>query len=165
MFAPALLAQSGWFSGDKELEATAWRKSNGDFKAMLFLSTDPQQVYSDWNQGKAPKFSQLKSVRDSQNVEAIILFAGCERSVKPTCDIVGDWIIKVKNGEVLDEVKDSPIYSGPSPVIEDQLLISTNAVGIKASQSDQQYTLIVTLKDRNSERKITLQQSVEVAVE
>jgi len=162
LFSSLAFSQNGWFEGKAELEQNSWRKHNGPFKALMFLSSEPKKIYLDWNKGKTPQFSDLKVVKPSQHFEAIAVFSGCESNKYSECVIVGDWIIKTHNGDVLGEVKDTPIYSGPSPKIENQLLISTNGVGLGAVAAHKGYTFILTIKDQVSGRKVTLERSVAV---
>ena len=157
-------AGTGWYLNGKEIEDNSWQKHDGLFKAQLFLSDNPEVIYKQWNEGPANKVRivGLPKVKNGKHFEAIIVFSGCEKDKKGQCMITGDWIVKTKAGSLLGEMKDSPIYAGPGPLVENQLMISTKGIGLAADAAHRGYLIQVRVKDRNGGKNVALQRTLAV---
>jgi len=157
-------ADDGWYKDGKAIEDSLWQKHDGPFKAQLLISDEPETIYKQWNEGPANKvrFVDLKKVKAGMHFEAIIVFSGCKVDKNKKCELTGDWSVKVKDGSTLGEMKGSPIYSGPGPVVDQQLMISTNGLGLAANAKDGGYLIQVTVRDNNGNKNVSLQRSVVV---
>ena len=157
-------ADDGWYEDGQLILDSLWQKHDGAFKAQLFLSDDPETIYKQWNKGPANKvrFTDLPRIKSGIHFEAIVVFVGCKKDKNDKCEITGDWTVKTSDESILGEAKGSPIYQGPGPTIDQQLLISTNGLGLTANFEDGGYIIKVKVIDKNGNKSVTLQRRVVV---
>ena len=157
-------ADDGWYEDGQLISDSLWQKHDGTFKAQLFLSDDAENIYKQWNNGPANKvrFTDLPRIKSGRYFEAIVVFAGCKKDKQDKCVLTGDWTVKRIDDSVYGEAKGSPIYQGQGPKIDQQLMISTNGLGLTANSEDDEYIINVTVKDKIGNKSITLQRSIVV---
>lgn len=135
-----------------------WRSSDGEFMAMVFLSDNPEEIYSDWENGPANKvkFSELPKIANGKAFEAIVIFTGCTSDINGNCNVVANWKIETLAGDSLDEVSETPLWVNRKAPISGQLQISEKGLGIVASKEDKGYLINVQVKDLVSGRSVNL---------
>ncbi|RBP44817.1 hypothetical protein [Arenicella xantha] len=142
-----------------------WTASNDNFRASLFLSDKPEEIYSAWNYGEANgvKIEALDSIKAGNPFEAIIVFSGCQPNKKNKCKVVANWEIETFSGVSLGKVDEVPLWLNEKAPAQGQLQIAEKGVGLVADAQDNGYVIRVTVKDLISKLSIKLTQRVKVS--
>lgn len=141
-----------------------WKGNDDSFSASLFLSDDPEKIYSDWNNGKANgvKIDALESIMAGGAFEAIIIFSGCKANRKDKCKVVADWKIETFDGVNLGEIDGAPLWLNQKAPSKEQLQISEKGIGLVADAQDKGYIIEVKVRDLIGKRSVTLSRRVKV---
>lgn len=141
-----------------------WQASNGQFKAMLLLSANAEQIYDAWNSGPANgvKIQALRTIAPGVAFEAIVIFSNCTPNSLGNCQIAADWTVTTLSGALVGEAKDAPLWMDIAAPRPQHLQISENGLGLVASKEHDGYVFKVRVKDMVSGRSVELKQRATV---
>ena len=96
-----------------------WQSYDGNFMAMVFLSENPDQIYSSWNNGpnNGVKITALPVIDNGKRFEAIVIFSGCVADESGNCNVVADWSVNTVTGKSLGEIKNAPLWVDRPPTL------------------------------------------------
>ena len=85
LFTPA---SADWRENGKPVPDTEWRKSSGDFGALLEFTKKPDQVFEAWN--KPGDYVHIPSAEDTARrnevIVGLIFFTGCKPDSAGNCN-------------------------------------------------------------------------------
>src|SRR6266478_6439785 len=83
LFAPQ--QPGNWKQGADPIPDTSWRKSSGDFGAMMVITDRYKEFVQEWARPDTPNIHPVPgALRRGQSVVAVIIFTGC-RPEKEKC--------------------------------------------------------------------------------
>lgn len=96
-----------------------WPKSDGRFRAELFVTDRHEQFERDWvdavNQGKYPIIVPVEHVRKGQEVHVVLLFANCIAVKDDICRMTVDFSVTKPDGTEYGSIPDRSLWSGEPP--------------------------------------------------
>ena len=132
--------------------------------AMVFLSENPDQIYSSWNNGpnNGVKITALPVIDNGKRFEAIVIFSGCVADESGNCNVVADWSVNTVTGKSLGEIKNAPLWVDRPAPVQGQLQISEKGLGLVADKKDVGYVFTVKVKDLIGGKSVQLIQRTKV---
>ena len=154
---------AGWSNpnGDK-LEDTDFRKSNGPLIAQLLLVSDAQKLYSDWEKPSTYFHAQeTESVSRNSEINAFIVFGGCEADESGNCNVTVRFKITAPDGSVYADTPDMEVWVGRTapPVEALQLSVGYLKAVFEPGEQLGKYQVVAAVVDRTAGREISLAKS------
>ena len=170
-FISALLAASvssaQWNERGKPVPDDAGRRSDGDFGAMLVVTDKLDQFLLEWDRpddpNHPPYISRAKSAKRGDVVWAVIVFTNCAAGGDRLCRADVDFDITRPDGSSYASHKAAELWHGPPPP-RHILQLSAARLGFQVELDDPlgTYTIRATARDGVANRKVTLEQKLEV---
>lgn len=161
-----ILACAQWKRDGAPVQDESWRKSNGDFGAMLVLLDSPAEFAEEWSSTPSehvPTVKPLSKLIRGSTFGAVVLFTGC----KPKgglCDATVDFKILKPDGTTYGDDPGLDLWIGfpPPPKFNQQLSHANLGIRIEDKDPIGVYQIIATVHDRVAHRDIELSSSFEV---
>jgi len=163
----AAAAQAQWQEDGQQANESAWRKSDGDFGAMLLVTDQLQAFLEQWNRPPSPDYQPNISTADEAprggTVAAVVLFHGCAAGEQGTCRSVADFRVLRPDGSVYFAHENAPIWQDLPPARGAiQLGLAKLAFQVKDDDPLGEYTIETTVRDEVKDRTVVLTQPVRV---
>ena len=95
---------SQWREGGVGIEDTAWKKSQGDFCAMLMITDDPDGLFEAWSRPPSPDYGPntraVSTARRGDIVLSFVIFSGCEPDDKGNCNCSVEYTAYFPDGSI-----------------------------------------------------------------
>jgi hypothetical protein len=141
-----------------------YRAFDGPFTAVVFISDNPQRIYSDWLTNPSPviKIQSLPSVSAGKAIEAILVFSGCTPDSKGNCTVEADWTVTTPSGELIGKTENEPIWGNRTAPAAGQLQIAEKGLSIVSASRHEGYVFKVKVRDKVSGRSVEIMQRIKV---
>jgi hypothetical protein len=153
-----LMAQ--WNEGGAPVPDTSWRKSEGDFGAMLLLTDKPEEFLAAW-ETRTPEVSMsaTETVRRGSPVMGVVVFTGCAPNEKGLCDATVVYTLLKPDGTVYDKSQEVELWIGKQPPPKYVLQLSLGNLGIVIEPEDPlgRYRMRAEVRDRVSGKILRLE--------
>lgn len=154
----ALMAQ--WNEGGAPVPDTPWRKSDGDFGAMLVLTDKPDEFFAAWEtETPGVSISETETVRRGSPVMGVVVFTGCAPNEKGLCDATVVYTLLKPDGTAYDKPQESELWIGKQPPPRYQLQLSLGNLGVVIEPEDPlgRYRMRAEVRDRVSGKTLGLE--------
>lgn len=159
---PVLLAQ--WKTDDAPVPDTAWRKSDGDFGAMLVLTDKPEELFAAW-ETKSPGVSMSETVVAKRGlpIVGVVLFTGCAPTGEGLCNSTVTYTAFKPDGAVYGKPQEGELWIGKQPPPKNEIQLSVGNMGIVLEPGDPlgTYVMRAEVHDRVSQKTIRLERQFE----
>ena len=159
----AMPLSAQWKEDGKPIPDEPWRKSAGNFGAMLLLSDDPGDFVDQWRRPETPKIRTTETAERGKPIGAFVLFRGC-KEVGGKCKCTVDFTTLRPDGTVYGKQEGIDMWSNPAPPGENMQL-GNASIGIDIEPDDPagKYTMKAAVHDLNASVSVELVQSFTVA--
>lgn len=142
-----------------------WKKTTGDFTAILILTDKPKIYAKTWTKAKnkLPTGMIAKSIKKSKLVVAMVFFKGCSGDNRGQCDAEIMFSVYQPNGKLY--AKRAGLSLWKSGTIKSGLMLSAANLALSFDAKDPvgKYKIVVKIKDNVSNKKLTLTRIVTVS--
>lgn len=151
-----------WYEDGRPVQDRPWRKSHKEFRAMVLLTTKPQEFLEAWDKPSSPDYKPAMetaaSVVRGQPIVAFILFAGCKPDSAGKCESTTEFEILKPDGSQYDSVETSELWTGKEPPPASALQLGVAYVGVVIEPEDPlgDYTVTANVCDRVADRCLVL---------
>ena len=153
-----LMAQ--WKEGGAPVPDTSWRKSEGNFAAMLVLTDKPEEFFAAW-ETNAPgvSISETAVVKRGSPVMGVVVFTGCSPNEKGLCDATVVYTLLKPDGTVYGKPQEGELWIGKQPPPQHVLQLSLGNLGIVIEPEDPlgRYRMRAEVRDRVSGKTLHLE--------
>jgi hypothetical protein len=163
----ASAAAAQWNERGKPVPDDAGRKSDGEFGAMLVVTDKLDQFLREWDKpddpSHPPYISRAKQAKRGDVVWAVVVFTNCAAGSDRLCRADVDFDIVRPDGSSYASHKAAELWHGPPPP-RHILQLSAARLGFQVELNDPlgTYTIRATALDRVANRKVTLEQKLDV---
>jgi hypothetical protein len=163
----AATASAQWQSNGERVADEPWRRSDGDFGAMLLLTAHPDEFVEQWNRPAAPGYQpRIRTVTEAARgdvVSALVLFARCADDASGACWSEVDFRVVRPDGVTYAELEGAVVWKSKPPP-ETQLQLAQDRLGFEIEPDDPTgvYQIHATVRDMVSDRSVHLVQTLEV---
>ena len=151
----------------------SWQKQSGDFAAILVLTRQGDSFRQAWNQPSRPDYRpEIRATEQTvrhEDVEAVVLFSGCQADAEGRCEGDIDFKILRPDGSADGETVTSPLWSdGAPPTASDlqasDLQLSPSSLLVTFEDADPLgvYRLTAQVCDTVAEQCVNLERQLEV---
>ena len=152
------LSWAGWYQNGETVPDTGWRKSRGDFGAMILLTKKAQEFVAAWGQPTASvPISVAQTVHRGERITAFISFVGCTPEQGGLCNITGDFVILKPDGSVYGEFSQVELWTGKSALPIGQLGLGVRHATVEIEPDDPLGRYLVKAKVHDHNGNITLE--------
>jgi hypothetical protein len=113
-----------WRENGKLVPDTPWRKSSGQFGAMLIVTDEPAEFFASWEKpsrpGYEPRISPAKDARRGDTVVAVVPFAGCRAKSDGHCNAEVDYRVERPDGSMYAEQLRGELWKDEPPLPKDR---------------------------------------------
>lgn len=159
---PLLLAQ--WNTDGVPVPDSPWRKSDGDFGAMLVLTDKPDEFFAAW-ETKSPGVSLSETVVAKRGlpVLGVVLFTGCAPAGEGFCDATVTYTVYKPDGTVYGKPQEGELWTGKKPPQKNELQLSIGNMGMVLDPGDPlgTYVMRAEVHDRVSKKTLRLERQFE----
>ena len=156
----------GWAVDGRPAPDEPWRKRDGPFLAMLFLTDQAEALYNRWNTEPGNFATRnIHAAPPGTKVEAVVVFLGCEPDASGNCNVWGSATVETDDGRVLARDVQVPLWVGRPAVPDPALNISEHGVGLVVEESVSSYRLHMVVSDRTAQREVRLVHELAVSSE
>lgn len=166
-----LLATSAfaqWRAEGEVVPDTEWRKSSGDFGAMLLVTNDPDSFFEAWSRPPSPDYKPTietsAEAHRGDNVVGVVVFLGCAPDDSGNCRSDMDLRLLYPDGSVYGEFKDAEVWLDKTAPPAGNLQVSVANLGLRVEPDDPfgTYRFEAVVRDRVANKKLELVQLLEV---
>ena len=164
----AATAHGQWRENGEVVPDQAWRKSDGDFGAMLLLTDEPAAFLERWSRpaaaGYRPNIKTVTDARRGDVVAAMILFMGCAPDASGKCEASADFRVVRPDGSVYAEHPGAELWhEAPPGKTALQLGVAHLAFEIERDDPIGVYKIYATVRDPIGKRSVALVEELAVA--
>lgn len=160
-------ASAQWRESGKQVADDAWRKSDGEFAAMLVVTDRLDQFLLEWEKpddpSHPPNISAAKSAKRGDVVWGIVIFTGCAPGEKKLCRADVDFEVLRPDGSQYASHKGAELWHAfpPAPHI---LQLSSARLGFQIELTDPlgTYRIRAVAHDKVAGRRVRLERTLEV---
>ena len=155
----AISAEAQWNTDGVPTPDEAWRKSTGEFGAMLLLSDKPDEFMEDWSQPDVPVVSTTSEAKRGVPIVGFVLFVGC-KEVDGLCNSIVDFTVLRPDGSEYARIAGAELWKGKAPPPDNRIQLSLANLGIRIEPEDPsgEYTVKARVTDLNALRILELEQ-------
>ena len=138
-----------WHEAGKPVADNTWRKTWGQFGAMLHITDKPDELFADWQKpGAAVPVSITDVAERGKPVVGVVLFSGCRPTESGVCDAQAAFQVFKPDGSPYGEEEKGVLWRRRPPD-EGQLQLSEGAIGVRIEPQDPSgtYTIRARLRD------------------
>jgi hypothetical protein len=164
----AASASAQWQGNGAAIPDEAWRKSDGDFGAMLLLTNRAQEFVAEWIRGQSqpegPRLRTTAAAGRGDTVAAIILFTHCAPADTGMCRTYVDFKVLRPDGSTYATHRDVALWNG-TPPRDDAVQIGNARLDFQIEPSDSLgiYEIHADVYDQVAQRKVSLVQTLAVS--
>jgi hypothetical protein len=161
-------AQSQWRENGKVVPDTAWRKSIGEFGAMLLLTDKPEEFFEAWRRPASPDYlpviDGVISTHRGGNIASVIVFRGCKPDAKGNCDTEVDYSLLRPDKSLYGEEKRAELWKGKAAPDPASLQPGVGVFGMRVEPDDPlgTYQFKAIIRDRNADVQLVLTQEFQI---
>ncbi len=160
----AVVLTNIWYDEGEPVPDSEWRKSVGDFGAMLILTSEPEQLLENW--GKPTDGVQMTSsseVTDGEAIVGFVIFSGCQVAANDLCDLTVAYTMIGPDGEVLLESGPVELWQNKSRPPGYSIELGVGYAGFEFEDGDLigEYTFIAEVRDQIAEKDLRLVRTFE----
>jgi hypothetical protein len=164
----AATAHGQWRQNGDVVPDQAWRKSDGEFGALLLLTDKPDTFLEQWSRPAAPGYApNIKTVTEARRgdvVAAMILFTRCAPATSGRCASIADFRVIRPDGSIYAEHPGAVLWrEAPPGKTALQLGEAHLAFGIEQDDPIGVYKIHATVRDLIGKRSVALVQELTVA--
>ena len=155
-----------WYANGESVADTNWRKSRGDFGAMILLTKKAQEFLKAWDQPtEGVSISVTQRVHRGEKITAFISFMGCRSDKNSLCNVIGDFIILKPDGSIYGEFPQTELWKNKPALLKDKLELGTRYPTVEIEPNDPlgKYVIKARVHDQNGNITIELEQDFIVA--
>lgn len=149
-----------WERDGRPVGDEPWRRSSGEFGAMLFLTDQPKEFFDAWDRPSAPGYvphmHAVSEVRRGGVVAAIVLFKRCTADSLGSCRSHVHYRVLRPDGSVYGEHQ-ATLWNAPPPPI--QFLQRANdhlMFRVEPDDPPGTYRIEAIVRDHIAEREVSL---------
>jgi hypothetical protein len=148
------------WTGDPRYNPKHFVKS-GTFEASLFMTQDGEKILS--NRVRPGDLQSKISVTQSDPVEALLLFRGCDLDEDGKCLVTADYVIEAPDGTIFHQQINTDVWKEPM-ISKTELFLTNTRMGFLAPGGSDTgtYKIKVSVYDKISGRDLSLTGYVEV---
>jgi hypothetical protein len=167
---PGLLAGSAaaqWRRGGAQVADEPWRRSDGDFGAMLVVTDRLDRFLGEWAKpdapGHPPTVKRVSSAKRGDVVWGLILFSHCAPDRSRRCRAEADFTVLRPDGSTYATHDGAEVWRAAPPP-RSNLQLATARLGFHVEKDDPlgTYRIRAVVKDLEAKRSVTLEQTLEV---
>ena len=157
-----------WRAEGEVIPDTEWRKSSGDFGAMLLVTSDPDSFFEAWNRPPSPdykpKIETSAEAHRGDTVVGVVVFLGCAPDESGNCKSDMDLRLLYPDGSVYGEFKDAEVWLDKAAPPTGVLQVSVANLGLRVEPDDPfgTYRFEAVVRDRVAKKTLELVQVLEV---
>jgi hypothetical protein len=153
-----------WTQDAQPVPDVSWRKSSGDFGAMMLLTDRYQDFVKEWEKPDTPNLRPPSGpLHRGQSIVAVVLFAGC-KAKNERCESTVDFRVLKPDGSTYAERSGLVLWDGPPPAGRNLQLSRANlGIGIEPTDPLGEYRITAVVADRVADAKVTLDTRFSVA--
>lgn len=157
-----------WRKGGEEVPDTEWRKSSGDFGAMLLVTSDPEGFFEAWNRPPSPDYKPvIKTAEEAHrgdSVVGVVLFIGCKADESGNCRADMDLRLLYPDGSVYGEFEGAELWIDKPAPAPGHLQVSVGNLGLRVEPDDPYgtYRFEAIVRDRVANTTLELKQYLEI---
>lgn len=161
-------AHAQWRRDREVVEDEPWRRSDGEFGAMLLLTADPDAFLEQWGRpaapGYAPKITTVSQANRGDVVVAMILFTRCAPSPSGRCNSLADFRVARPDGSIYAEHAGAVVWRDKPPD-ERALQLGQAQLAFEIEPEDPigVYKIHTTVRDLVAKRSVELMQALAVS--
>jgi hypothetical protein len=154
-------ASGQWQQNGEPVPDEPWRRSDGDFGAMLMLTDRADDFLAQWQQparpGYRPSLHSVSEARRGDTVTALILFTRCEASVLGECRSDLDWRVVRPDGSLYASHREVELWNAPPPP-RGALQLGAGELTFEIERDDPfgRYEIHADVHDRVGDRRVSL---------
>jgi hypothetical protein len=153
-------ASAQWKENGRAVADEPWRRSDGSFGAMLFLTRDLESFQEQWarpaSRGHQPKLDPTEESVRGETVSTVVLFHGCTAGVDRRCNAEATFRLLRPDGSLYGQHTAVLWRSEPPPAPNLQLSREHMAFEIELDDPLGTYRIEVIVLDRVSGRVLKL---------
>ncbi len=152
---PALQAQ--WKTDGAPVPDTSWRKSDGDFGAMLVLTDRPEEFFAAWEtESPGVAMSETVSAKRGLPIVGVVLFTGCAPDREGLCNSTVTYSVLKPDGTPYGEQQKAELWTGKRPPRKNEIQLSVGNMGIVLEPGDPLGTYVMRAEVHDLVSKKTL---------
>lgn len=133
LLAPMVTGQ--WHENRARVADESWRKTSGEFGAMVVLTDDFEAFKAEWAKPGIPTIHSQDKVARGQLLVAVVVFSGCStRDGK--CDVRVDYEVVRPDGSEYAAHSDLPAWPGKPAPPKGVVVLSEALLGIRIEPED-----------------------------
>jgi hypothetical protein len=161
----SLFAQ--WQSEAGPVPDTEWRKSQGDFGAMLVVTDKYEEFLKSWKQPSSekhtPSISLTSRVRRGGKITAFIIFMNCKAHASGNCDLEVDYKVLRPDSSIYAESNGVELWKAPKkPFNGLSRGAATLAFEVELDDPIGVYRIEAVVRDKVANYKLPLVQELQV---
>jgi hypothetical protein len=159
LISPTLL-RAQWNEGGAPVPNTSWRKSEGDFGAMLVLTDKPDEFFRAWEtETPGASIAATEVARRGSPVVGVVVFTGCAPNENGLCDATVVYTVIKPDGTVYDKPQEGELWIGKRPPAKYVLQLSLGNMGVVIEPEDPlgRYLMHAEVRDRVSGKVLHLE--------
>lgn len=147
-----------------------WRKSAGEFGAMMFITGKYQEFIEAWEKPASPTYvpniSTTETAVRGQTVRVMVMFANCTEDKDGNCHVLVDFTIKRPDGTIYASFKEKDLWKGKKPP-KNMTFLGNASLGVEIEQDDPYgvYKIQASIRDLNGGHSFDLVQHLTVKQE
>jgi len=160
-------ASGGWRRDGEPVQDEAWRKSDGDFGALLVVTDRLDQFLIEWEKpddpAHPPVLRPAPFAKRGDTVWGVVLFKGCKPGAKRLCRAEVDFTVLRPDGSVYASHKNADLWHS-SPPPGKNLQLSSARLGLHIEDKDPlgAYLVRAVARDLEAHRTVTVERKLEV---
>lgn len=163
-------AAAQWQKDGQNVPDEPWRKSDGEFGAMLLLTSHLAEFVEAWNrgliEGKSPTLRTTSSAGRGDTVSAVILFTHCQPGATGLCRSDVDFRVLRPDGSTYATHREVELWNREAPPFQSvQLGAARLQFEIEPTDPLGVYQIHADVYDRIAGRKVSLVQPLTVGGE
>lgn len=163
LLVPSILPAQ-WNTDGAPVPDTSWRKSDGDFGAMLLLTDKPDEFFAAW-ETKSPgvSMSETAVAKRGSPIVGVVVFTGCAPAKDGLCDSTVTYNVFKPDGTVYGEQQAGELWTGKPPPPKNGIQLSIGNMGIVLEPGDPlgTYVMRAEVHDRVSKKTLRLERKFE----
>ncbi len=143
-------ASAQWFVAGATAGDLDFAKSDGEFRAALFLTNRPKEFFEAWEKPTDP-VQLLASNRATRGkpIETIVVFSNCQAGPDGLCDATVEFVVYRPDESVYGKTGKTELWLKKPPPARDaiQFGVQTLGVTIEPGDPDGEYRVETTVRD------------------
>jgi hypothetical protein len=143
-----------------------WHQTDRGFTAMIILTNRIDDFLSQWKKpddpAHPPTIHRVTRASLGERISAVVVFNGCSAAVDGNCDAFVDFTVLGPGDVELAVKKDAELWRGEPPTSDISLSHARLDLGLEKTDPTGTYRIRAVVRDRVSQRQVTLEQALEV---